>query len=86
MRLLWATLSLLILTSTGCSSFTGKPLWSPFKSKAAKDDDTVLKDEWGWVGEQGRGDRPMEYENDPLKKLLFDKRSLDIERNLGIGE
>ncbi len=85
MRLLWATLSLLILTSTGCSSFTGKPMWSPFKSKA-NDDTTLKNDEWGWVGQQGRGDRPMEYENDPLKKWLFDKRSLDIERNLGIGE
>ncbi len=40
-------------------------------------------DRWGGVGKEGRGNRPMEDEHDPLKPYLMSKEARDIERNLG---
>lgn len=40
-------------------------------------------DKWSQVGKEGRGNRPLEDENDPLKPFLMSDQARQIERNLG---
>ena len=40
-------------------------------------------DRWAIVGKEGRGNRPLEDEHDPLKPLLMSKQARDIENSLG---
>lgn len=87
MRRFWATLSLLVLGISGCAAVDAtKSMWTSMKPRPSEDDGTKGKGDWDWVGKQGRGDRPIEYENDPLKKWLYSDKALEIERNLGVGE
>lgn len=42
-------------------------------------------DDWGFVGEEARGDRPKEGDPDPWwQKYIMSSRARSIERNLGI--
>ena len=63
-------------------------VWSNLAQSArvTEDPGTRATGEWDFVGKMARGDQAMESENDPLKRLLFSSKSLEIERSLGIGE
>ena len=42
-------------------------------------------DDWAFVGEEARGDRPMESDPDPWwQQYIMSSRARNIERNLGI--
>ncbi len=42
-------------------------------------------DQWGYVGEEARGDRPREYDPDPWwQKWFMSSKARNIEKNLGI--
>lgn len=42
-------------------------------------------DQWAYVGEEARGDRPREYDPDPWwQKYVMSSKARSIERNLGI--
>ena len=84
---------LLLLSQSGCalvksSNNYWRGVWSGLAeaSRNAEDPDARATGEWDFVGKMARGDQPREAENDPLKKLLFSSKSLEIERSLGIGE
>ena len=84
---------LLVLSQSGCALVKSsnnycRGVWSNVTqaSRNAEDPDTRATGEWDFVGKMARGDQPRESENDPLKKLLFSSKSLEIERSLGIGE
>ena len=83
------TVGLLIVGLIGCTSFptfkdgSSKGQKPPSLSDMCSDDDT----EESWVREAGneaRGDRPIETDNDPLRNLFSSPRARSIERNLGI--
>ena len=40
--------------------------------------------EWSNVGNMARNARPQETDNDPLRFLMLDPKSIEIERSLGI--
>ena len=88
-----ACCGLLVLSQSGCAMVTSsnnywRGVWSNLgqTSRNAEDPGTRATGEWDFVGKMARGDQPRESENDPLKKLLFSSKSLEIERSLGIGE
>lgn len=42
-------------------------------------------DQWSYVGEEARGDRPVEHDPDPWwQKWVMSSKARSIERNLGI--
>lgn len=44
-----------------------------------------VEDKWAFVGEEARGDRPMERDPDRWwRNLMMSERALTIERSLGI--
>lgn len=44
-----------------------------------------VEDQWAFVGEEARGDRPMERDPDRWwRNLMMSERALTIERSLGI--
>lgn len=61
--------------------------WAMFRPKgtdygSSEDDDL---DDWGFVGEEARGDRPKEVDPDPWwQRYVMSSRARSIERNLGI--
>ncbi len=76
---------------TGCALVdTGKDAsrdtWKLFKPRPTdyRDPTQDKDDQWALVGKEGRGDRPIENENDPLKKWLMSPKARNIERNLGV--
>jgi hypothetical protein len=78
---LWALVIVVVGLLPGCSTFgikngipyfTKQDQWEPEEP-----------DKWAYVGQQGRGNRQLEDENDPLKGVLSSKTAQDIERNLG---
>jgi hypothetical protein len=76
--------SLVIISSLspGCSSF-GIKNGVPYFSKQEQWEPEVEEDKWASVGKDGRGNRKLEDEHDPLKTMLMSKEAQDIERNLG---
>ncbi len=91
-RTLLLTVALLAAAwSSGCS-LTGttssffRQTWSVFRPNPTDYRDTSEEpdDEWSAVGREARGDRPLEKENDPLKKFLMSEKARSIERSLGI--
>ena len=40
--------------------------------------------EWTGVGKTARNIRPRESDNDPLRYIMLDPKSIEIERSLGI--
>lgn len=80
MRALSLLLALIVLTQSGCS--LGKRLkaaaYDPADQQVGK-----ATGEYDYIGKSFRG--PLENENDPLKKLMFSDKALEIERNVGIG-
>ena len=81
----------LLLLVTGCAVVdTGKAgLWGArklFRPRPTDYRDTTQEedDPWAFVRKDGRGHRPLENENDPLKKYMMSPKARNIERNLGI--
>jgi hypothetical protein len=66
---------------SGCSSFgirNGVPYFSKQEQWEPEE-----KDKWASVGEQGRGNRALEDEYDPIKDMVMSREAQNIERNLG---
>ena len=54
----------------------------PFDSDWVDDDEI---DQWSYVGDEARGDRPKESDPDPWwQKYVMSSKARNIERNLGI--
>ena len=68
--------------SPGCSSF-GMKNGVPYFSKQEQWEPDVKVDKWSSVGKDGRGNRQLEDERDPLKSMLMSTEAQNIERNLG---
>lgn len=69
--------------SSGCASF-GIKNGVPYFSKVDKQwEPTDEEDKWSSVRKEGRGNKPLNDEHDPLKPMLMSKEAQDIERNLG---
>lgn len=66
----------------GCMSFHIKN-GIPYFSKNDQWEPPEEADKWAIVGKEGRGNRELEDERDPLKGMLMSKEAQDIERNLG---
>ena len=79
--MLWSLLLFSVLLP-GCASF-GIKNGIPYFSKQEQWEPEVEEDKWSSVGKIGRGNRPLEDERDPFKKMLMSKDAQDIERNLG---
>ena len=76
---------------TGCAVVdSGKAglrsTWKIFKPRPTDYQDPTEEedDPWSSVGKQARGDRPIDKENDPLKKYMMSSKARNIERNLGV--
>ena len=80
--ILWmSVLSLGLLP--GCASVGIKNGVPYFSKHQEQYEPPVEEDKWASVGKQGRGNRQLEDERDPLKPMLMSKEAQDIERNLG---
>lgn len=65
---------------TGCSMLGGKDNLASGQHEPKIEEEP---DRWAMVGREGRGNRPLEDEHDPLKPLLMSKQARDIENSLG---
>lgn len=81
-RTLLCSLALLGCCLPGCASI-GIRNGIPYFSKQDGFEPEEEEDKWAQVGKIGRGNRKLEDERDPLKKMLMSKEAQDIERNLG---
>lgn len=81
-RTLFWSLALLGCWLPGCASI-GIKNGIPYFSKQDQFDPDEEADKWASVGKEGRGNRKLEDERDPFKKMLMSKEAQDIERNLG---
>lgn len=72
--------ALLLTTATGCSLFGKNRGWGDGPPAQSEPE---LDDKWSQVGKEGRGHRPLDDENDPLKPFLMSPQARAIERNLG---
>jgi len=80
-------LSLLLVGCTTFSALTDNPKKGPKQNTGEKSDHLDDQQEESWVREVGvdaRGDRPIEYDTDPLRNLFTSPKARSIERNLGI--
>jgi hypothetical protein len=85
-------LLLLTLSSTGCALMqpldsATRQTWQMMKPNGTdyRDDSDEEIDDWAFVGEEARGDRPKEEDPDPWwQKWVMSSRARSIERNLGI--
>lgn len=73
----------LLGSAAGCQTFGKSANWDGGPPKQSEPDVPKEPDKWGSVGREGRGNRALEDENDPLKPLLMSDKARDIERNLG---
>lgn len=64
---------LLLAALPGCS------LLDSYQTEASR-----YRDDYDFVGEEGRGDRPREKESDGLSKWIESPQARSINRNLGI--
>ena len=81
-RTLFWSLALVGCCLPGCASI-GIKNGIPYFSKQDQFEPDVEEDKWSKVGKEGRGNRKLEDEHDPFKKMLMSKEAQDIERNLG---
>ncbi len=70
----------LLVVATGCATFTKTTGWGDGPPPQSEPD---LDDKWEFVGKEGRGPRPLDDEQDPLKPFLMSPTARSIERNLG---
>lgn len=91
---LYAGLLAAVLTSAGCAQLIDetrtatRQTLSVFKPRATDRRELANEETDQWiqdVGVEGRGDRAMEIETDPLHKLFSTPKSRSIERSVGIG-
>jgi len=84
--------ALLLAPAGGCMVFdsirtASRQTWSAFKPKG--NDYRMSSDEatgeWDFVGKEGRGNRPLDKQNDPFRNLLTSPKAREIEENLGYG-
>lgn len=87
--------SLALFLTTGCASMidsiadANRQTWralkpKPFDSNWSSGAESEI-DQWSFVGEEGRGDRPMERDPDRWwQDLVRSPKHKSIERNLGI--
>ena len=80
--LILLSLALINGLSVGCSTM-GIKNGVPYFSKKEQWEPEIEDDKWASVGQQGRGNRALEDENDPVKGLIMSRKAQDIERNLG---
>ena len=67
----------------GCSSLGIKNGIPYFSKQDQWEPEAEEEDKWGSVGKIGRGNRQLEDERDPFKKMLMSTEAQNIERNLG---
>lgn len=95
MKSSFLTLSLALFLTSGCASMmdtiadANQQTWRALKPKAFDSDwssgGEEEIDQWGFVGEEARGDRPKESDPDPWwQKYVMSSKARNIERNLGI--
>lgn len=88
-------LSLVLFLSSGCASMmdsiadANQQTWRALKPKAFDSDwssgGEEEIDQWGFVGDEARGDRAKESDPDPWwQKYVMSSKARNIERNLGI--
>jgi hypothetical protein len=80
--LILLSLALINGLSVGCSTI-GIKNGVPYFSRKEQWEPEIEDDKWASVGQQGRGNRALEDENDPVKGIIMSKKAQDIERNLG---
>ena len=80
--LILLSLALMNGLSIGCSTM-GIKNGVPYFSKKEQWEPEIEDDKWASVGQQGRGNRALEDENDPVKGIIMSRKAQDIERNLG---
>ena len=80
--LILLSLALINGLSVGCSTI-GIKNGVPYFSKKEQWEPEMEDDKWASVGQQGRGNRALDDENDPVKGIIMSKKAQDIERNLG---
>ncbi len=80
--LILLSLALINGLSVGCSTM-GIKNGVPYFSKKEQWEPEIEDDKWASVGQQGRGNRALEDENDPVKGIIMSRKAQDIERNLG---
>ena len=85
------TMTVALLQLTGCALIelgqtASRTTWRLFKPRPNDRRDITQEedDPWSGVGEEARGDRPIDYENDPFKKFLMSPKARNIERNFRI--
>lgn len=89
----WITLALLVAGLPGCglmqsarkvSSDSLKMFKPNPKGYGSNDSSNPANTEWSGVGKMARSIRPRESDNDPLRYIMLDPKSIEIERSLGI--
>lgn len=85
------TMAVALLQLTGCAIIelgqtASRSTWKLLKPRPndRRDMTQEADDSWSSVGEEARGDRPVDYENDPIKNWLMSPKARSIERNLRI--
>lgn len=76
----WLACLVVCLGMTGCSMLGNKGSLAAGQHEPKMEEEP---DRWAMVGKEGRGNRPLEDEHDPLKPLLMSKQARDIENSLG---
>ena len=89
--LMSVTAAAMLSLPTGCALVdkgkeVSRQTWKVFKPRPTdyRDPTEEESDEWEFVGKEARGDRPLEKEPDPIKRLIMSPKARNIERNLGI--
>ena len=70
--------------TTGCAVFDSMRSKTDETTSRFGPSDEAPSDEWDFVGEVGRGDRPREKDPDSWWQYLMHPTAVSIERNLGI--
>lgn len=65
---------------TGCTLMNATFPWLARKEQWEPEE---VEDKWSFVGREGRGNRALEDEHDPLKPFLMSPQAQAIERNMG---
>jgi hypothetical protein len=65
----------------GCSAFGGR---SVFNRDKQWEPELESEDKWGDVGKEGRGNRRVEKNRDPIDKLLWSDQARQINESLGV--
>jgi hypothetical protein len=82
-RLLICSLVLINTFVSGCASFGIKNGVPYFGKQDQYEPPIEEEDKWAIAGKIGRGNRPLDDERDPVKKMIMSPEAQNIERNLG---